>query len=167
MKNAKSTLGSASALTKFVSVAGKNSTQTGELTVAAAEVVFRRMTLGFFAVINPRVADHAEFARMVPEKTRAFSDSGSVLFTKSMQIGQRLSQYAADETSHTAKTMAAIWTSRNPVDIMAAQANGAMSCFRRMAAHSEAICLWSMEAQGAAVAPIHRAATDNVKRLRH
>lgn len=167
MSNFKSGVGSTPALTKFVSIAGKTSTQTGELTVAAAEVVFRRMTLGLFAMINPGAADHDEFARMVPEKTRAFSDSGSVLFTKSMQIGQRLSQYLADETSHAADTVTAILTSRTPVDIMAVQADGAIAWFGRMAAQAEAMCLRSLEAQGAAMAPIHRTATDNVTRLRH
>lgn len=103
---------------------------------------------------------------MVPEKSKAFSDSGSVLFSKSMQIGQSLSRYFADEMGHTAKTMMAVWTSRHPMDVVAAQADGAITWFGRMAAESESICLNSLEAQGDAMAPIHKAATANVARLR-
>ena len=166
MKNIALGIGSVPALTAFASISGKNAAQTRELSVAAAEVVFRRVTLGWFAMLNPVLADHDEFARMVPEKTQAFSDSGSVLFTGSMRIGQRVSRYLADETTHAADTVMAIWTSRSPAALMAAQADGAISWFGRMTAQSEAMCLRSLEVQGAAMAPIHRTATENAARLR-
>jgi hypothetical protein len=99
-------------------------------------------------MLNPVLADHDEFARMVPEKTQAFSDSGSVLFTGSMRIGERVSRYLADETTHAADTVMAIWTSRSPAALMAAQADGAISWFGRMTAQSEAMCLRALEVQG-------------------
>jgi hypothetical protein len=71
----------------------RNSGQTVELTLAAAEVVFCRMSLGGFAMVNPAGADHHKFARMVPEKTRAFSDASSILNSRAAQIGQEVTQF--------------------------------------------------------------------------
>jgi hypothetical protein len=105
---------SGTAMTYFLSAARHNSSQTAELTLAAAEVVFRRMTLGGFALVNPAAADHAEFARMVPEKTQAFSDAGSILISRSAQIGQEMGQFIADEMTLTAQTATAVLTSARP-----------------------------------------------------
>ena len=158
---------SGTAVTYFLSAAGHNSSQTAELTLAAAEVVFRRMTLGGFALVNPAAADHAEFARMVPEKTQAFSDAGSILISRSAQIGQEMGQFIADEMTLTAQTATAVLTSLNPVSMIAVQADAGISWASRLATLARVMGLLALEAQVAAMAPIHRAATDNVERLRN
>jgi hypothetical protein len=158
---------SGTAMTYFLSAARHNSSQTAELTLAAAEVVFRRMTLGGFALVNPAAADHAEFARMVPEKTQAFSDAGSILISRSAQIGQEMGQFIADEMTLTAQTATAVLTSLNPVSMIAVQADAGISWASRLATLARVMGLLALEAQVAAMAPIHRAATDNVERLRN
>jgi hypothetical protein len=158
---------SGTAMTDFLSTAGRNSSQTTELTLAAAEVVFRRMALGGFAMVNPAAADHAEFARMVPEKTRAFSDAGSILISRSAAIGQQMGRFMADEATRAAQAATAVLTTLNPVSMIAVQADAGISWAARLAVLSQVIGLLALDAQAAAVAPIHRAATENVERLRN
>jgi hypothetical protein len=145
---------------------GLNSNQGTELAAAATEVVFRRMTLGGAASLNPTSAHHDEFARMVPEKTQAFSDAGSILFSHTARFGQELARLAAIEASTATATVAALLTSRTPGGMVAAHADAALAWVRQLAASSGAMCLLALEAQGAVLAPIHRTATDNVERLR-
>ncbi len=154
------------AMANVRSTAGSNSGQTMELTLAAAEVVFRRMTLGGFAIVNPLGADHDEFARMVPEKTQAFSDAGSVLMDRSARIGQEVTRLFANEMIRAAETATAMLTIPNPASMMVAQAEAALSWAERVATLPRAICLLALEAQAAVMAPIHRTATNNLKRLR-
>jgi hypothetical protein len=161
-----SRLNSGAVMGELLLAACRNSSQTVELTLAAAEVVFRRMTLGSFAMVNPAGADHDEFARMVPEKTRAFSDAGSILMCRTAQIGQEVTRFIADEVTLAAKAATTVMTASNPAGMIARQADAGISRAARLATWPRAICLLALEAQAAALAPIHRAATDNVARLR-
>jgi hypothetical protein len=158
---------SGTAMADFFSTAGHNSSQTTELTLAAAEVVFRRMTLGGFALVNPAAADHAEFARMVPEKTRAFSDAGSILISRSEQIRQEMGRFIADAMTLAAQASTAVLTARNPVSMIAVHVDAGVSWAARLATLPRVMSLLALEAQAAAMAPIHRAATENVERLRN
>jgi hypothetical protein len=154
------------AATDMLASATRNSSQTGELAMAATEVVLRRMTLGGFALVNPAGADHAEFARMVPEKTRAFADAGTALASQSARMGEAMARFMVEESACMAKAAGSVLASGHPGGMMAAQAQATMAWVGRMAAQSGAMCLLALEAQGAALAPIHRAATGNATRLR-
>lgn len=145
---------------------GRNSSQTGELALAATEVVLRRLTLGGFAMANPAGADHAEFAMMVPEKTKAFADAGTALATQSARMGESMARFLVEETAILAKAAGSVLTGGHPGAVMVAQAQVAMAWMERMTAQSGAMCLLALEAQGAALAPIHLAATGNAARLR-
>jgi uncharacterized membrane protein len=158
---------SATAMTDFLSTAGRNSSQTAELALASTEVVLRRMTLGGFAMVNPLGADHDEFARMVPEKTRAFSDAGSILLSRSAEMGQEVTRLIAAEVSLAAAAATAVMTALTPASMMVAQAGAGVSWATRLATLPRSICLLALEAQAAVIAPIHRTATDNVERLRN
>jgi hypothetical protein len=154
-------------MTDFLSTARRNSSQTVELTFAAVEVAFRRMTLGGFAIVNPAGADYNEFALMVPEKAQAFSHAGSILIRRSAQIGQEVTRFIADEMKRAADAATAVLTTPDATSMIVVQAGAGMSWAARLATMPHAICLLALEAQGAAMAPIHRAATDNVERLRN
>jgi hypothetical protein len=162
-----SKLSSGAAMDDFLSVARCNSSQIVELTLAAAEVVFRRMTLGGFAIVNPAGADYDEFARLVPEKTRAFSDAGSILISRVPQIGQEMTRFIADQITLASEAATVVITSPDPVSTIVVQADAGVSWATRLATLPRAICRLVLEAQAAALAPIHRAATDNVERLRN
>ncbi|MDN3564773.1 hypothetical protein ACFQY5_15830 [Paeniroseomonas aquatica] len=157
---------SLTAATDVLASANRNSSQTGELALAAAEVVLRRMTLGGIAMVNPAGADHAEFARMVPEKTRAFADAGTALASQSARMGEAMARFLVEESAFMAKAAGSVMASGHAGGMMAAQAQATMAWFGRMAVQSGAMCLLALEAQGAALAPIHRAATGNATRLR-
>jgi hypothetical protein len=161
-----SKLSSGAAMADFLSAAHRNSSQTVELTLAAAEVVFRRMTLGGYAMVNPAGADHDEFARMVPEKTRAFSDAGSILISQSARIGQEVTRFIAGEITRATEAATAVMITPDPAGMIVVQADAGVSLAARLATLPRAICLLALEAQAAALTPIHRAATDNVERLR-
>jgi hypothetical protein len=161
-----SRLTSGAAMGDCLSAACRNSSQTAELTLAAAEVVFRRMTLGSFAMVNPVGADHDEFARMVPEKTRAFSDAGSILMWRAMQIGQEVTRFIADEITLATEAATTVMSASGPAGMLVGQADAGVSRAARLATLPRALCLLALDAQAAALAPIHRAATDNVARLR-
>ncbi|WP_027133612.1 phasin family protein [Geminicoccus roseus] len=154
------------AIDALFSTAGRNSSQTSELAYASTEVVLHRMRLGGIAAVDPANADHREFARMLPEKVRAFQDAGSVLLGHSTQMGQEMAKLMVDEARHAAASATAVLTSGSPAGMLAAQASAAMSFAERLVAQAGALWQMSLDAQAAAVAPIHRAATDNVARLR-
>ncbi|MDB5372219.1 MAG: hypothetical protein JWP04_861 [Belnapia sp.] len=152
--------------TDMLASAGRNSSQTSELAMAAAEVVMRRMTLGGIAMVNPATADHAEFAKMVPEKAKAFADAGAALATQSVRVGEAMTRFMVEESAILAKAAGSVLASGHPGGMILAQAQATMAWFERMATQANAMCLLALEAQGATLAPIHRAATDNVTRLR-
>lgn len=146
--------------------AGRNSSQTSELAMAATEVVMRRMALGGIAMVNPATADHAEFAMMVPEKTKAFADAGAALATQSARLGEAMARYMVEESAILARTAGSVMAGGHPGGMLLAQAQAAMAWAGRMAAQTNAVCLLALEAQGATLAPIHRTATANATRLR-
>jgi Phasin protein len=146
-------------------VAGRNSSRHGEMAVASAQVVAKRMTLGAQAMFNPAGADHAEFARMMPEKARAFTDAGFILLKKSLAIMSEMSRFALDETGRTAQAACTMAACRTPQSLLAAQTRYATGWFSRVTAHSMALSVLTLRAQGAAMKPVHRAATANAERL--
>jgi hypothetical protein len=154
-------------LTQIHAAAGHNSSQAMELAMAATEVVFRRMTLGGLAMVYPLDADHGEFARMVPEKTQAFSDAGSIMISQSARISQDMTRLFTDEMTLAAEATTAALTTLNPARIIAAQTDAGMSWAARLASLPGTMCLLALQAHAAVMAPIHRAATDNVERLRN
>jgi hypothetical protein len=151
----------------LLSTAGRNSNQTVELALAAVEVVFRRMTLGGFAMVNPAGADHVEFARMVPEKAQAFSDAGSIMMSRSAEIGHEMARFMTEQMKFAAQAASAVLTASGPAGMIAAQADASMSLARRLTMLPQMLGLLALETQAAAMAPIHRTATDNVARLRN
>src|SRR5690242_12291361 len=58
----------------------------GEMTVAAGSVIGRRTALAADALREPHRADHAELARMGPEKIAAFGEAGAAVAIEMWQI---------------------------------------------------------------------------------
>jgi hypothetical protein len=146
-------------------VAATNGRKTGELAVAAGRVVAKRVSLGAAAAIDPLNADHAEFARMVPEKTIAFSQAGMTSLRYSGEVAQRVASYAASEMAAMAAAAVAIAGCRTSAGIVAAQSRFSTAWFTRALSQSIALGSLAMRSQGAAMAPIHRTATANARRL--
>jgi hypothetical protein len=150
----------------ILSTVGQHQSRTGALALAATEVVVRRMHLGGAAMVSPATADHAEFARMVPEKARAFADAGAALIDQAARIGRELAGFALDEAARGTAVAANVLASRTPAGMVAAQADAARAWLGQWVACSGAMVRLMLDAQAAVMAPIHQAATANVERLR-
>jgi hypothetical protein len=165
MKSRGSALSSAKDLGDSMRVAGANNRKAGETTMAAGRVVAERMNLGAAAMIDPCNADFAEFAKIIPEKTVAFSAAGMTWLQWSGEIAERIAGFAAGEMAQVAEAAAAIASCRTPAGVIAAQSRFATAWFARALAQSIALGSLTLRTQGAAMAPMHRATTANARRL--
>jgi len=152
-------------LDNTMSVAGSNVRRTGDLVHAAGQVVTRRMTLGVAAMIDPFNADHVEFAKMLPEKTMAFSEAGMVFFQWSGKAVEQMTSFVANEISALAEAAIAITSCRTPADVAATQSSFAMVWLSRALSQSIALGSLAVRSQGAVMVPIHRTVTENARRL--
>jgi predicted RNA-binding Zn ribbon-like protein len=145
---------------------GRHHSRAGALALAAAEVLVRRMHLGGAAMVFPAGADHAEFARMVPEKARAFADAGAALLEQAVLIGRELTDLALQEAARGAAVAAEVLASPTPMGLLATQADAAHAWFGQWVVGAGAMVRLTLEAHAAVMAPIHQAAAANVERLR-
>jgi hypothetical protein len=165
MKSATRALRDARKLGNAMVLAGTNTRKTGELTTAAGQVVAKRMALGATAVIDPLNADHVEFAKIIPEKTMAFSEAGVTWLHWSGEVAERRASFAAREMAYGADAAVAMARCRTPAGVIATQSIFASAWFARALSQSIALGSLVMRSQGAVMAPIHRAATANARRL--
>lgn len=150
---------------KTVRAAIKSTTQVGELALAAGRVVARRSALAAAAMLDPANADHAEFSRMVPEKTAAFSASGMALFRWAGEIAYQVARLTSDEAASMVRASTELARCRTPAAAIAAQRSFAVGWWERAASHVLRASALAMRSHGAMVAPLHRAATSNDRRL--
>ncbi len=146
--------------------AGLNSRASGEMLLAAGEVIGKRVALGTAAMMNPANADHAEFAMMIPEKTEAFAAAGSILTDRSMGVARYVADAASNEVSIAATTCATLATCTDPARLLSVQMEYATGWLSRTVAMTLRVGAMTLQAQGAAMAPVHEAATANARRLR-
>lgn len=146
--------------------AGVNQGTVGELAVASGEVVSRRMALGAAAMVDPMNADHAEFARMVPEKAQAFAAAGAAMLQRSSDVAMQLTTFATNEMTIAVKATLAMAACRTPVALMAAQSRFVMGSVGRAVSQAVSLGAFAVRSQAAAIAPVHKAATANAKRLK-
>jgi hypothetical protein len=126
----------------------QTSLKVGETLVASRDVIDRRVEIMKEAAADPLAGDYRELGMMVPEKVEAFSKAGAVL-GKSWWGMQR---DAATHFQHMA-TMMMRGGLPTPSDLHAISRRGA-----RTTARAAAVA-------GAALAPVHKAATANARRL--
>jgi hypothetical protein len=165
MKSPSRKFRSARKLGYAVSAVGTNARKTGDLFKAASHVIAKRMTLGAVAISDPHSADHVEFAKIIPEKTRAFSEAGMIWLRSSSEVAANMAILAASETAVVARAAVAMASCRTPADVFARQSSFATAWFARALSQSIALGSLAMRSQGAAMAPVHRAATANARRL--
>jgi hypothetical protein len=122
-----------------------------EMMLASHSVIGTRVDLMNAAVRDPFSADYAELGRMVPEKMAAFSQSGAAL---------------AKEWSKAQGDMFDQW--REWGTLMSAMPTpGRIAEFNNRSAKRGARAVTrSMGAGGAALEPVHKAATANARRLK-
>ncbi len=139
-------------------VAGLQMAQTGvrlvETLSASADVIASRGATIGAAMRSPRNADHAELGRMMPEKMEAFSHSGSAIADACWAMG---SAWMSEAENLTALSM----RGRAPT----------LGELAALSSRTAAYSLGAMEAGTAigskALAPVHRKATANARRLKN
>ncbi len=145
--------------------AGGNASKAGEIGSSAPRVIAERMMLATRAMIDPKNADHAEFARMIPEKTKAFSLAGLSWLRSSARIGARINTDLATEAISLAEAMVAISACKSVVGIMEIQSRFATAWFSRAVVRASTLGSLATASQSAALRPIHRTVTGNARRL--
>jgi hypothetical protein len=155
----------ASKLDNALRVAGLNARRTGDLLEASGQVVARRMTIGAAAMIDPLNADHGEFAKIIPEKAKAFSQDGMGWLALSVTAAEQTASFATKEMATVAHAAVAMAGCRTPAGVIATQSRFATAWFARVLAQSIALGALALRSQGAVMAPVHRAATANARRL--
>lgn len=153
-------------ITDTMADAGVNQGTVGELALASGEVVVKRMALGAAAMVDPLNADHAEFARMVPEKAQAFSDAGTAILQRSSDVLQQMANYAVAEMSIAMKFSMGMAAYRTPAALAAAQSKFLLGWLGRSLSQSAALGHFAVRSQAAAIAPVHKTATANARRLK-
>ncbi|WP_419757536.1 class I SAM-dependent methyltransferase [Acidisoma sp.] len=142
-----------------------NASRSGDLALAASQVVAKRVALGVAGALNPAEADHAEFARMVPEKIDAFSAVGAVLRQQTDHVARAFTRLASDEMQAAAQATISLAGCTTPGALAAAQRAWMVGWFERAAANVAAMGMLTVQAQEAAMAPLHSQVAANVDRL--
>jgi O-methyltransferase involved in polyketide biosynthesis len=143
-----------------------NARQSGDLALAAGQVVAKRVALGVAGALNPSAANLGEFARMIPEKREAFSAASMILLQQSDKVGPTLTRLASDEVHATASaTIAVLGGGMTPAGLAAAQRRFMVAWLARASTNFVAMGMLSLHAQAAAMAPIREQVAVNVDKL--
>jgi hypothetical protein len=128
------------------------SNKTGEMAAAANTVIGERVALMMEAARDPLAADHAEFARMLPEKVTALHQAGAALldgwWALQRDVGNYMTYVARATTSGRPP-----W----PSDVA--------ELVERTSVHGTRIAVTAIDAAGVVLAPFHESATSNARRL--
>jgi hypothetical protein len=151
--------------TRSLADAASTTLKGGELAIASGRVIAERAALGVAALVDPGTADHAEFARMGPEKMKAFASAGSVLQRRSGAFVEEMARFAGVEAALALRAAGELALCRSPVDVLALNNRLALAWFGRAVSHAVALGALTVAAGGAALVPVHRAATGNARRL--
>jgi O-methyltransferase involved in polyketide biosynthesis len=158
-KSDKSPIGGVSAL------AIQNMASGDDIARASRHVIGKRVALGVQAALRPHRADHAEFARIIPEKVEAFSAAGKVMLEKSSEAGRQIVEDVSLEVITAASAVAAMSRCSNPADLAIAQGKFASAWMGRATSRFIDMGLFAMSAQAAALAPIRETVVQNSERL--
>jgi hypothetical protein len=155
----------ADTLGSVIAAAQRSADQTKALTVAASQVVARRMALGVAGGLNPSQSDKAEFARMVPEKVEAFSAANRIMLSQSGLLAQEMTRLASEEVHMSARATLAMAACPTPIALANAGSAFVTAWFSRAAANFIALGMMTLGAQDAAMAPVRQQVAANVARL--
>lgn len=149
--------------------AGRRSAVTalrgGELAGAAGAVIAARTAQGLQALAGPTAADTAELARLVPEKTAAFGAAWLAGLRGAGALGAAVAAAAQAETVAATEAATRLALCRTPAAAWAVQSGWWTGCVTRVLAAPVRAATVLAHSQAAMLAPVHRAATGNARRL--
>ncbi len=136
-----------------------------DLAIAAGQVIAKRVALGMAAAVNPMTADHAEFARMVPEKVEAFSAASIAMLEHTGEVGHRIGHLATQEVMTTAKATLEMASCLDLVSVLEAQGRFVREWWERATVNVLTLGMMAFRAQAATLSPIRLAVEANTERL--
>ncbi len=134
----------------------------GEMLLASSEVIAHRSHLIARAGTHPRAADQRELKRMVDEKTKAAFDSATAMSSRS---GQVIHASAAQMFSNMA-TSTSILLDLAGGRIGQAQSRAWRQLIGQSSENASQLSNAAAQIAQAGIAPYHKGATGNAKRLR-
>jgi len=152
-------------LLRTLAAGHQSSTRSVELAVAAGQVIARRTALGVAALTDPAGVDHAEMARLIPEKAIAFAEAAMICMQRSGEMTQRMTRFAMAESAAAMSAAGALAGCRDPITAASVQSRFAVGLYWRAVSQAIAVGALAAQAYGELVAPVHRAATQNARRL--
>ncbi len=128
--------------------------RTNEMLVASRDVIASRVGSMVGAARNPWGGDHVELARMVPEKVSAFSDAGHAL-------SKQWSAVLVEAAEHMSQVSWLMFNGRllSPPELCKVSSKAAVLATSVIAS--------GLNSGSVALAPIHKQATSNARRLSH
>jgi hypothetical protein len=152
-------------ISDMLALATRTADTGSDLVVGAGQIIAKRVALGLAAAVNPMAADHAEFARIVPEKLAAFSAAGIAVFEQSELFRNQIARFASDEVMTTARATIEMATCFTPKGMLEAQGRFAQAWWGRAASNLTALAMMVLSAQAAALRPLQLAVAANKERL--
>ena len=137
-----------------------------EILTASAQVIAARAALIARGLTDPKGQDMAELALMSSEKTQAAAASATALALNAEAMGRRLGQAAMAEGALAMRAATEVAEARTPVEAAEAQFRYALGWWGRAASQAMTLNGEMMKAQAEAIAPIHKTATANARRLK-
>jgi O-methyltransferase involved in polyketide biosynthesis len=155
----------ADATDDILAMARQNASRSNDLAKATTNVIAKRVALGLAAALDPMHADHAEFARMVPEKVEAFSVASMVMLKQSGEASRQLMRLASEEVITTTCATIEMTGCSSPAAWAEAQSRLARAWLSRTTSSLNMMGMLVLTAQAAAMAPIRETVVANVERL--
>jgi hypothetical protein len=134
----------------------------GEMTTAAGSVIGRRTALAGAALREPH---RAELARMGPEKIAAFGEAGAAIAIEMWQIQRDMLAFAAAQAQAATRAVLTFGAAPTLLHAVDAQSSYVAGTLDRAAHETAAIAGRALNIGAIGVAPIHRKATANARRL--
>lgn len=128
------------------------SMRTGETMLASTSVIGMRLAVIGDAARNPARGDYAELGRMVPEKISAFSQAGQTL----VEEWSALLLDASEQAYHVSSLM---------LRGRSLSAGDLLSLAEQTSAYGTGMIIRTMSAGELVLAPVHKKATANARRL--
>ncbi len=129
-------------------------------------MIAARFVLAATAIANPAQVDGTEFRLMVSEKVSAFAAASQIMAARCATLGIEVARLGAIEAQEARRGFADLALAGSPQAAWAAQARLVGAFWGRAWANAALMAQLGLRAQGAALAPVRRAASANARRLR-
>jgi hypothetical protein len=142
-----------------------NARHVGELAVAATAVIDTRTRQMGAAIGDPVALAAPEFTLMVTEKVKAAALSGRAMQRRLPMAMQASLTWIERQAAVAGEAALAPWQARSPVDLLGFGPRAILAGVDAYAALAAEMTHLGTQVFGAGLAPIHRAATRNARRL--